>query len=196
MPVRKARIRSWWPLGALLLAAAVASLALACSGGGDSIEITFASPTATAEPEPPTPTPTPSPTATPTPTPDVCGPNPDPASAQVLQVEEPKPGDRVKSPFHVRGWGSEIGLDSNGVVVALVDAAGNPKPTLDAPPQPRTGRVAPPGLKVTANTAPFGVDLLVPNLTSPTAFCVWAFASTDEQGNAKQVVQVPVIVAP
>jgi hypothetical protein len=181
-----------------LLAAAVALLGLACTGGGNgepTVVISLASPAPTSAPTAvPTATPTPSPT--PTPNAAACGVNPDPAPASVLQVQEPQPGERVKNPFHVRGWGSEIGFQDSGVVVALVDEMGNPQAPLDAPPQPRAGRVVPPGLKVTEYTRPFGVDILLPDLKTATAYCVWVFLGTDAEGIAKQVVQVPVIVTP
>lgn len=196
MPVQETKAPSWWAVGAPLLLMLVVSVALACGGSREeSIQITFASPTATPVPETPTPTPTPSPTATPTPSPDVCGVNPDPAPATVLQVQEPEPGAQVEAPLHVRGWVSDVGGDNRAAIVSLVDAAGNPSPTVDVPPQPRTGRVAAPGLTVTDGTAPFGVDLLVSGISSPTPFCVWVFLEAPE-GNAKHVVQVPVVVAP
>ena len=102
----------------------------------------------------------------------------------------------MKNPFHVRGWGSDIGFEERGVVVALVDVRGNPLPPLEAPPQTRANRVAPPGLNVTEFTRPFAVDILVSGLETATPYCLWVFLETTEEGIAKQVVQVPVIVAP
>lgn len=181
-----------------LLAAAVVLLGLACGALGDG-EPTIVLSTASPTPKPastPTRTPTATPTPSPTPNPEVCGVNPDPAPASVLQVQEPQPGERVKNPFHVRGWGSEIGFKNSGVVVALVDASGDFPMPLDAPPQPRANRVAPPGLKVTKYTRPFAVDILVSNLGAETPYCVWVFLETTGEGIARQVVQVPVIVTP
>ncbi len=188
---------SLWPLMALL-AAAVVFLGLACNGSGDgerTIGITLTSPTPTPITTP-TPAPTPSPTPTPTPNPKVCGVNPDAAPPSVLQVQEPQPGQQVKNPFHVRGWGSEIGFEETGVVVALVDAQGNPLPPLEAPPQTRANRVAPPGLNVTEFTRPFAVDILLSEVETDTPYCLWVFLETDEAGRAKGVVQVPVVVTP
>jgi hypothetical protein len=188
---------SFWPLMALL-AAAVVFLGLACNGSGDgegTIGITLTSPTPTPITTP-APTATPTPTPTPTPNPKVCGVNPDPAPPSVLQVQEPQPGQQVKNPFHVRGWGSEIGFEQRGVVVALVDAQGNPLPPLEAPPQTRANRVAPPGLNVTEFTRPFAVDILRSELEADTSYCLWVFLKTDEAGRAKGVVQVPVVVTP
>lgn len=193
-------MRYLWPLGAFLAVLAI-SLVLACNGSDNdqgTIVITFPTPTADSESTPTptaTPTPTPSPTPTPTPGPEVCGVNPDPAPASVLQVQEPKPGERVGNPFHVRGWGSEIGYEASGVAVALVDAKGDPFPPLEVPPQPRTGRVPPGGLKVTDFTAPFGVDMFLPELDTPTPFCIWVFLETTSEGIPKQVLQVPVVIA-
>ena len=187
--------RSLWPLMALL-ASAVVFLGLSCNGigeGEDAIGITLTSPTPTPIT---TPTPSPTPTSTPTPTPNlkVCGVNPDAAPPSVLQVQEPQPGQQVKNPFHVRGWGSEIGFEEAGVVVALVDAQGNPLPPLEAPPQTRANRVAPLGLAVTEFTRPFAVDILVAELEADTPYCLWVFRETDEAGRPKGVVQVPVVV--
>lgn len=127
---------------------------------------------------------------------DVCGVNPDTAPPSVLQVQEPQPGERVKNPFHVRGWGSEIGKDGGGVIVALVDATGEPLLDKDVSPESRAGRIAAPGLKVTDFTAPFATDILVNGLSTATPFCLWVFLETTSEGFPKQVVQVPVVVAP
>ncbi len=190
----------WWPLGVLLTVVAVSVGLVACNNGDGTertVVITFATPTATSVP---TATPTPTPTATPKPTPtpgaDVCGVNPDPAPPSVLQVQEPQPLDRVGNPFHVRGWGSKIGLENIGVAVALIDAAGDPRPPLEVPPQPRVGRVAPPGLEITEHTTPFAADVLVDGLNGETPFCIWVFSETTEEGIPKQVVQVPITVTP
>lgn len=186
----------------MLLAVVALSLGVACNSNGGTeptIEIKLASPVPTEAP-PPTPTPTPSPSPSPTPTPiqDVCvrGVNPDPAPPSVLQVQEPQPGERVKNPFHVRGWGSEIGKDGGGVIVALVDATGEPLLDKDVSPESRAGRIAAPGLKVTDFTAPFATDILVNGLSTATPFCLWVFLETTSEGFPKQVVQVPVVVAP
>jgi len=184
-----------------LLAAAVVFLGLACNGSGDGerdIRITLASPGPTPiSTPPPTPTPTPTPSPTPTPIPEVCGVNPDPAPPSVLQVQEPQPGQRVKNPFHVRGWGSSPVFHEIGMVVAVVNADGElVRVMVDVPPQPRAHRALPRGLQNTEFTHPFAVDVLLADLAGPTSVCLWAFLETDEEGNPKQVVQVPVIVTP
>jgi predicted small secreted protein len=186
------------PLPAIAVAAVALVMACNTSGGGDDIDIRISSPTPTPIPASPTATATPTPKPTPTPGPNVCGRNPDPAPAAVLQVQAPEPGDKVKSPFHVRGWGSEIGNQDIGALVALVDKDGDVKKTVSVPPQPRQGRVAAPGIKVTENTRPFGADLLVDDLdiTEETPFCIWAFVETTESGIPKDIVQVPVIIVP
>ncbi len=181
-----------------LLAVPMVFLGLACNGDGDgnhNIGITLTSPTPTPIGTP-GPTATPSPTPTPSPSPKVCGTNPDPAPPSVLQVLEPQSAQQVENPFHVRGWGSDIGFEEKGVLVALVDAQGNALPPVEAPPQTRANRVAPPGLNVTEFTRPFAVDILLPELRTITRYCLWVFLDTDEAGGAKGVVQVQITVAP
>ncbi len=183
-----------------MLAVVALSLGVACNSNGGTeptIEIKLASPVATEAPSPTsTPSPAPSPTPTPTPIQDVCGVNPDPAPPSVLQVQEPQLGERVKDPFHVRGWGSEIGKEGGGVIVALVDATGEPLLDKDVSPESRAGRIAAPGLTVTDFKAPFATDILVNGLSTATPFCLWVFLETTAEGIPKQVVQVPVVVAP
>ncbi len=140
-------------------------------------------------------TPEPSPTPTPTPI-QVCGANPDPASPKVLQVEEPKPNQQVNIPIHVRGWGANIGFQNQGVALAVVDAKQTVLQVLDLPPQPRTFRVAPPGLEITDNTKPFAADVVVANITEPTPVCLWVYQETTASGQPKGVVQVPLMVVP
>ncbi len=140
---------------------------------------------------------TPIPSQSPTPTPlKVCAPNPDPAQVSVLQVEEPKAEAQVKVPFHVRGWGSNIGFENRGVAVALVNAKQEVVQVLDVPPQPRTFRVAPAGLQITDDTRPFGADIVISNVKEPTPYCIWVYQETDEHGTPRGVVQVPIVVMP
>ncbi len=199
-------IRPWWPLGVLLAVVAV-SVGLACNGDDDTernVVITLTSPTPITIPTPTvTPTPTPAPTPTPTPLADVCGVNPDPAPASVLQIQAPPPRERVTNPFHMRGWGSEIGFENTGVAVALIDAKGDPialdgagSISKNVAPESRAGRVAPPGLTVTDFTAPFATDMLVQGLSTDTPFCIWVFLGTTEEGIPKQVLQVPIVISP
>lgn len=201
MSERKGSLRSLWPLWALLAVAAV-SVGLACNTDGGTeptVVITFASPTPTSPPLP-TPSPTASPTPSPTPVSDVCGVNPDPAPTSLLQVQEPEPNERVDNPIHIRGWGSEIAKDNRGVVVALIDANGDPLPvegdstSKKVAPESRAGRIAAPGIAITDYTAPFATDILVQGLRAPTPFCVWVFLATTEEGVPTQVVQVPITI--
>src|SRR3970282_2194419 len=118
------KLRYVWPLGALL-AVALTALAIACGGGSDAertIVIRLPTPTATAIPTATPPlAPSPRPTRTATPSPTGCGVNPDAAPPSLLQVQEPRPEAKVENPFHVRGWGSEIGFEGRGGAVALVN---------------------------------------------------------------------------
>ena len=202
MPVKPRYVLA---LGAIL-AVALAALAIACSGGGDAERtIVIRLPTATAISEvttTPTVAPSPTPTRTPTPS-NVCGANPDAAPPSLLQVQEPAPEAKVANPFHVRGWGSEIAQDNRGVVVAVINAAGVPLPvggdkdtSKDVPPEPKAGRIAPPGLTTTGHPAPFATDVLLTGLSEQAPFCIWVFTETTEDGRPKSVVQVPITVLP
>jgi len=196
--------RSLWLLVGLL-AAAVVFLGVACNGngngdGGRAIGITVGSPSPTpvsTAASTPTPTPTPSPSPSPTPGRKVCGVNPDPAPPSVLQVQEPQPNQQVKPVFHVRGWASSPVFDEIGLVVAVVDANGELVDVMvDVPPQPRAYRALPSGLQNTEFTHPFAVDIILTGLADPKPLCLWVFLETDAEGNPKQMVQVPIVVAP
>ncbi len=175
---------------------------LACGSGGDAKEgespgdivVTFPSPTGSATARARL---TPTPTVGPTPTPlKVCAPNPDPARPSLLQIEQPTPGQQVKVPFHVIGWGSNIGFQDRGVALAIVNAKQEVTQVLDLPPQPRTYRIAPPGLEITEFTKPFGADIVIDKIKEPTPFCIWVYQETTDNGTPKGVVQVPIIVVP
>lgn len=192
----------WALLAAAPLWGLLALLGMACLGAGftedttpstEGVIVIVTTPTPT-----PTPSPTPSPTPTPTPTPvNVCTPNPDPARPSLLQVLEPQPEEEVPNPFHLRGWGSSIGFEELGVALAVLDKDGEiVVEPLDIPPQPREGRIPPPGLEVTEFTRPFAADLLVPGLGGPTPLCVWVYLKTTPEGVPQDVVQVPVVVKP
>jgi hypothetical protein len=178
-------------------------LAAACGRGGESfsgdketpdIVVSFPSPSGDVTPRPRK---TSIPSESPSPTPlKVCAPNPDPAQASVLQVEDPKPEQQVKVPFHVRGWGANIGFQDQGVAVAIVNAKQETVQVLDLPPQPRTFRVAPAGLEITEFTRPFGADIVISGLNEPTPFCLWIYQETDAENTPKGVVQIPVVVTP
>lgn len=184
-------------LAILLLAAA----ALGCGGGADGESdrtpgIIIDIPTATGDVTP-RPRRTPIPSVTPSPTPlKVCAPNPDPAAPSTLQVLEPGPEQRVKVPFHVRGWGSNIGFEQRGVALAVVNAKQEVTQVLDLPPQPRIFRIAPPGMQVTEFTQPFAADVVINGVTEPTAYCLWVYLEATASGSPKGVVQIPIIVTP
>jgi hypothetical protein len=186
---------------ALMLIAGSVLFAMAC--GGDDRSESSATPAISVDlitnTGPVTPrnrrTVTPSPTPTPTPL-QVCAPNPDPAPANVLQVLEPLANTQVTVPIFVRGWGSNIAQNNLGVVLAVVDQRQSVVQVNNLPPQPRDFRVAPNGLDITDFTAPFAADVVLSGVTEPTPFCLWVYLSTDDEGRAKQVVQVPVIVLP
>lgn len=114
----------------------------------------------------------------------------------MLQVQEPVANAQVRLPIFVRGWGSAIGQDNRGVVLSVVDERQNAVQSNNLPPQPRDFRVPPPGLDVTEFTRPFAADVIINDVNEATPFCLWVYLSTDADGHAKQVVQVPVIVLP
>jgi hypothetical protein len=170
----------------------LALIGLACNGGGsgttgDDIDIVITSPT-------PTPTPTPVPTATPTPTPipSVCGFNPDVAGQGEMQVQEPQPLAKVKSPFHVRGWGSAIA--KTGVQVSIVDEQANVLKIRNVAASPSEGQIPPPGLNMTDTTAPFAIDMAHP-VESSQPVCLWVFQQ-GPGGEITNVVLVPLLLEP
>ena len=188
-----------WP-PAMVLVAALVALAIGCNGGSNAertIVIRVPTPTATAIPTA-TATAAPSPTPRPTPTagPNVCGFNPDAAPPTFLQVQEPAPEAKVPNPFHVRGWGSEIGFEERGVVVAIINKDGDPVVSKDVNPESKGGRIAPPGLDTKKNPAPFATDILLTGLREQSPFCIWVFTETTADGTPKHVVQVPITVLP
>lgn len=168
----------------------------AAPNGGDPTDVLVVITTPTTEPTlitRRTATPTPAPTPTPL---QVCAPNPDPAPPALLQIEEPKPEVQVRVPFHVRGWGSNIGFENRGVALAIVNGKQEVLQVLDLPPQPRTFRKAPDGLQITDNTRPFAADVVIQNIKEPTPFCIWVYLEADAAGKPKGVVQLPIIVVP
>jgi hypothetical protein len=185
----------------IALSAVVASLlvAAACGGGSESSspspQISVSLITATGNTTPrarKTATETPTPTPTPL---QVCAPNPDPAPVNLLQILEPKAGEQVDIPVHVRGWSSAFAPGTT-VSLAVVDERQNVVQVNNLPPEPRDYRIAPPGLDVNDNTYPFAADIILNTVTAPTPFCLWAYLGVDADGHAKQVVQVPVIFKP
>ena len=186
------------------LLALLALLVAGCSQGAgdegkaaDGIVIVLTTPTPLQSTPSPTRTATPTPSPTPTASPlQVCGPNPDPAPPSVLQVEEPRPQQKVGVPFHIRGWGSSEDFERAGVAIAVVDARQQVLQVLEVPPQPRAYRVAPLGLAITEFARPFAADVLLSDLREPTPICLWIYLETAPDGKPKGVLQVPVLVAP
>ena len=204
----------------------VAVLAIAACGGGNDDESTptpgitavvVTSGAATTQGPRRTPTPSPSPTVTPL---EACAPNPDPASASVLQVEAPAPEARVAVPVHVRGWVSPNGAATTaaptstpgddddetpaptpvptprGVSLAVVDVNQKVVQINELPPLPREFRVPPPGLAILDDTRPFAADIVLNDVTEATPYCLWIYLDTTEEGRARRVVQVPVVILP
>jgi hypothetical protein len=177
------------------VAAALASACGGDSGGEESTpQVIVVTPTGSATPRVRrTPTPTPAPPPTPV---QSCAANPDPASPKLLQVQEPLPNTQVKVPVHVRGWGSQIGQNDRGVAVSVVDVKQSVVQVNNLPPLPREFRVAPPGMEVTEFTRPFAADIVLNNVTAPTPYCLWVYLETTQEGRARGVVQIPVVIAP
>ncbi|HEY5640396.1 MAG TPA: hypothetical protein VIW01_10120 [Dehalococcoidia bacterium] len=189
------------PASFVVVAGALLLLALACGGDGDEtgadatgVAVVVSSPGATATP---TPSPTASPTATPTPTPlAVCSTNPDPAAPSVLQIETPEAGAKTTIPVKVRGWSSNIGEEDKVVFVGVVDQKRDVLQINEVPPQPREFRVPPSGLEITQFTRPFAIDILLDEVVRETPYCIWVYQEVDEEGKARGVVQIPVVVEP
>jgi len=195
--------RSRWWCVAGIPALAVAVFAVSCSGGDSEanpapseLAVVLTQTPGAATPLPRR-TPTVEATSAPTPTPlKVCAANPDPAPAKLLQVQEPRPEQQVKIPFHVRGWGSNIGQDNRGVALGIVDARQTVVQVLNLPPQPNTYRLPPSDLERTDNTRPFGADIVIQGIKEPTPYCLWVYQETTAEGRPRGVVQVPVVVIP
>ncbi len=195
--------KACWEVAIALVVLLVVA-AIGCNGGGAADEsarpggvvVVVSTPTpapdATRIPRR-TATPTSTPTATPL---QVCAPNPDPAPPSLLQFEEPKPEAQVRVPFHVRGWGANIGFEDRGVALAVVNAKQEVLQVNDLPPLPRTFRKAPDGLQITDYTAPFAADIVIQGIKEPTPFCLWVYLEADAAGKPKGVIQLPVVVIP
>jgi len=102
----------------------------------------------------------------------------------------------VKVPFHLRGWGSNIGFEGRGVALAIVNGKQEVTQVFRLPPQPREYRIAPPGMTVTEFTQPFAADVVINGLKEPTAFCLWVYQETDPSGKPKGVIQIPIVASP
>jgi hypothetical protein len=167
---------------------------VAQDSGDPGIVVDLASPSGEVTPRPRrTPVATPAPTPTPL---KVCAPNPDPAAPAQLQVQEPAFEAQLKVPFHIRGWGSNIGFENRGVAVAIVNGKQEVTQVLRLPPQPREYRIAPAGLTITDFTQPFAADVVINGLKEPTAYCLWVYLETTAAGRPTGVIQIPIIVSP
>lgn len=82
------------------------------------------------------------------------------------------------------------------MTLSVVDQKQSVVQVNELPPQPREYRVPPRGLTVTDNTRPFAADIVLPNVTEPTPYCLWIYLSTNASGRAQQVVQVPIVILP
>jgi hypothetical protein len=111
-------------------------------------------------------------------------------------MQEPQPGQQLKIPFHVRGWGSNIGASNKGVALGIVDAKQSIVQVLNLPPQPNTYRLPPPDLERTDNSRPFAADIVIDGVKEPTPYCLWIYLETTPEGRPRGVVQVPVVVVP
>ena len=77
-------------------------------------------------------------------------------------------------------------------MVAVINAAGDPLPvggdkdtSKEVPPEPKAGRIAPPGLTTTGHPAPFATDILLTGLSDQAPFCIWVFTETTADGTPK-----------
>jgi hypothetical protein len=198
MNIPKIRTRA---LGGACIAVTLSLFAVSCGGGDSAAQPETSELVEILTPSPGAETPLPRRTATPTPAPTpsplkVCAPNPDPAPAKFLQVLEPLLEQQVKIPFHLRGWGSNIGQDNRGVAVGIVDARQTVVQVLNLPPQPNTYRLPPPDLERNDNTRPFAADIVITGITAPTPYCLWIYQQTTPEGRPQGVVQVPIVVVP
>jgi hypothetical protein len=192
-------MREWMALGAAMLGLVL--VLAACGGdgvteGSQPPDVSGGLLTSTGQPTPRprrTFTPSPSPTATPL---EVCAQNTSPADPKVLQVQEPLPNTQARIPVHVRGWGSTIGQNNQGVFLGVVNAKQDVIQVNRLPPLSREYRVAPLGMDVTEFTRPFAADIVLSNVTEPTPYCLWIYLSVNEEGRAQQVVQVPIVILP
>ena len=98
--------------------------------------------------------------------------------------------------MHVRGWSSNIGEEDKVVFVAVVDQKQDVLQTNKVPHQPREFRVAPAGLEITEFTRPFAVDITLEDIVRETPLCIWVYQDVDAEGQARGVVQIPIVVEP
>jgi len=99
-------------------------------------------------------------------------------------------------PVHVRGWSSNLGEEDKVVFISVVDQKQDVLQTNEVPPQPRDFRQAPAGLEITEFTRPFAVDIVLEDVVRETPFCIWVYQDVDGEGEARGVVQVPIVIEP
>ena len=114
----------------------------------------------------------------------------------MLQIEAPEAGAKSTLPVRVRGWSSNLGEEDKVVFVAVVDQKQDVLQTKQVPPQPREFRVPPAGLEITEFTRPFAIDILLDDVVRETPFCIWVYQDVDEEGQARGVVLVPIVIEP
>ena len=120
------------------------------------------------------------PTGTLDPLATVCAENPDPGTDDVVQVDEPLPGDQVTSPVKVRG---RVAAFEATFKITIYDAAG--ATIADETAMSQEGQTL----------APFEVEVPF-SVTEETPACLWVYEASARDGLPIHVLQVPVMLQP